>query len=133
METRRTLTRAAAAVLLAAGLAVAACAAPAGTGGALAAGGPQKKKAKAKDDEKDPKAQYERGVVALRYGLADEAIRYGRLAVSLDANHFDGWNLLGSAYYAKGEFAQAVEAYEKAAALQPAAAGIQRSLGLAYV
>jgi tetratricopeptide (TPR) repeat protein len=122
------------ALALAAGTAAAACAAPAaGTAGGPAAEAPQKKKSKALPDEKNPQAQYERGVVALRYGLTDEAIRYGRLAISLDENHFDGWNLLGSAYYAKGEFSQAAEAYEKAAAIKPEAAGIQRGLGLAYL
>jgi tetratricopeptide (TPR) repeat protein len=122
------------ALALAAGTAAAACAAPAaGTAGGPATEASQKKKSKALPDEKNPQAQYERGVVALRYGLTDEAIRYGRLAISLDENHFDGWNLLGSAYYAKGEFSQAAEAYEKAAAIKPEAAGIQRGLGLAYL
>lgn len=131
MNTGSRFVRTAASVLVAAGLAVAGCAAAAGTDGG--AGAPQKKRSKALPDEKNPQAQYERGVVALRYGLTDEAIRYGRLAVSLDADHFDGWNLLGSAYYTKGEYALSAEAYEKAAAIKPAAAGIQRGLGLAYV
>jgi len=133
MDSRQKIVRAVAALFLAAGLAAAGCAASAGTGDGRAAGGPQKKKSKALPDEKNPQAQYERGVVALRYGLTDEAIRYGQLAVSLDANHFDGWNLLGSAYYAKGDFARSAEAYEKAAAIKPASAGIQRGLGLAYL
>lgn len=132
MITRHRIARTAAALLLAAGLAAAGCAAPAGVGDPVAAA-PQKKKAKKLPDEKDPQAQYERGVVALRYGLTDEAIRYGELAVSLDASHFDGWNLLGSAYYTKGEFGRSAEAYEKAAAIKPAEAGVQRGLGLAYL
>ena len=134
MDTRQRLIRTATALVLAAAIAVVGCAAAAGTGDGPEAGGPQKQKKRAKiDDEKDPQAQFERGVVALRYGLTDEAIRYGRLAVSLDANHFDGWSLLGSAYYTKGEFAQSAEAYEKAASIKPAAPGIQRGLGLAYM
>jgi tetratricopeptide (TPR) repeat protein len=132
MDSRQRIARAAAALFLAAGIA-AGCAAAAGTGDGHAAGEPQKKKSKALPDEKNPQAQYERGVVALRYGLTDEAIRYGQLAVSLDPGHFDGWNLLGSAYYAKGEYAHSAEAYEKAAAIKPASAGIQRGLGLAYL
>jgi tetratricopeptide (TPR) repeat protein len=121
------------ALLLVAGVAAAGCAAPAGTGDARLSSGPQKKKAKALDDEKNPQYQYEMGVIALRYGLADEAVRYGELAVSLDPGHFNGWSLLGSAYYSKGEFARSVEAYEKAAAIKPSAADVQRNLGLAYV
>jgi tetratricopeptide (TPR) repeat protein len=134
MGIRQKLLRAATALVLAAAIAGVGCAAAAGTSEGLTASGAQKQKKKVKvDDEKDPQAQFERGVVALRYGLTDEAIRYGRLAVSLDANHFDGWSLLGSAYYNKGEFAQSAEAYEKAEALKPAAPGIQRGLGLAYM
>ena len=55
---------------------------------------PQKEEERS-PDEKNPQYQYEMGVIALRYGLPDEAIRYGQLAVSLDPGHFDGWNLLG--------------------------------------
>ncbi|HPW17956.1 MAG TPA: tetratricopeptide repeat protein [Candidatus Aminicenantes bacterium] len=131
MIARHRIVKTAAALFLAAGLAAARGAAPAGPGGDAAA--PQKKASKKLPDEKDPKAQYERGVVALRYGLTDEAIRYGERAVELDASLFDGWNLLGSAYYAKSEFARSAEAYEKAAALRPAEAGIQKGLGLAYL
>ncbi|HSA94843.1 MAG TPA: tetratricopeptide repeat protein [Acidobacteriota bacterium] len=134
MDIRQKILQAATALVLAAAIAVVGCAAAAGTGASLAADGTQKQKKKAKvDEEKDPRAQFERGVVALRYGLTDEAIRYGQLAVSLDANFFDGWSLLGSAYYNKGEFARSAEAYEKAASIKPAAPGIERGLGLAYM
>jgi Flp pilus assembly protein TadD len=133
MDRRRKIIDGVTALVLAAGIAVAGCAATAGSDDASAAASPQKKKAKALPEEKNPQVQYERGAVALRYGLADEAVRYGLLAVSLDPGHFDGWNLLGSAYYQKGDFAQAAEAYEKAAAIKPQAPGIQRNLGLAYV
>ncbi len=71
------------------------------------------------------------GAIALRYGLTDEAVRYGQLAVSLDPNHLDGWKLLGLAYYTKGEFVSAADAYEKAAAIKPGDGEIQRNLGLA--
>jgi tetratricopeptide (TPR) repeat protein len=132
MRSGQRLFRAITTLVLSAGIVAAACAAPAHTDGAFSAATPQKKKSKL-PDEKNPQVQYERGAVALRYGLADEAVRYGLLAVALDPAHFDGWNLLGSAYYSKGEFAKSAEAYEKAAAIKPKAPGIQRSLGLAYV
>jgi tetratricopeptide (TPR) repeat protein len=115
-------------LFLAAALSAGACAAPAGAGSRAAE--PQRKRKTS--DDKNPQYQYEMGVIALRYGLVDEAIRYGKLAVSLDPGHFGGWNLLGSAYYNRGEFALAAEAYEKAAAVKPGAADVQRSLGLAY-
>lgn len=93
--------------------------------------GPQKKKKTS--DDKNPQAQYEMGVIALRYGLPDEAIKYGRQAVALDPKHFNGWSLLGNAYYAKGDFGQAAAAYEQAAALKPDSTDVQRGLGLAYM
>ena len=114
--------------LTAAFCAAAAGAAPAGAGNRVTE--PQRK-AKT-SDEKNPQYQYEKGVIALRYGLTDEAVRYGKLAVSLDPGSFNGWSLLGSAYSAKGEFALAVEAYEKADAIKPGTADVQRDLGLAY-
>ncbi|MGB8960237.1 MAG: tetratricopeptide repeat protein [Candidatus Aminicenantales bacterium] len=116
------------ALALAVSLSAAAGATPASSGNRSAE--PQRK-AKA-SDEKDPQYQYEKGVIALRYGLTDEAVRYGKLAVSLDPGNFNGWNLLGSAYYTKGEFALAAEAYEKAVVIRPEAAEVQRDLGLTY-
>ncbi len=129
MTVRNLFLKALCAALLAAFFVATACAAPAASGTGPASG-PQRRKG---SDEKNPQYQYEKGVIALRYGLTDEAIRYGRLAVSLDPKHFDGWNLLGLAYYTKGEFAQAVEAYEKALAIKPDAADVLRGLGMAYV
>mgnify|MGYP001385410067 CR=1 FL=1 len=129
MTARRKRARIFVALLVVAGISAGALAAPAGAGGASAE--PQKKKKT--PDEKDPQYQYEMGVVALRYGFPDEAVRYGKLAVSLDPEHFNGWNLLGSAYYTKGEFALAAEAYEKAAAIKPDAVEVQRNLGMALI
>ncbi len=88
-------------------------------------------KKKKTSDEKNPQAQYEMGVIALKYGLTDEAVRYGQAAVALDPGHFDGWNLLGSAYYTKGEFALSAEAYGKAAEIKPGDGDVQKNLGLA--
>jgi tetratricopeptide (TPR) repeat protein len=117
------------AIFLAAVLPAVACAAAAAPVAKDAAADPQKKKKTS--DEKNPQAQYEMGVIALRYGLADEAVRYGQAAVALDPGHVNGWNLLGSAYYAKGEFALSAEAYGKAAEFKPEDGGVQKGLGLA--
>jgi len=125
----RKIAQALTALALAAAFAVAACAAPAASGPRPAT--PQRK-SKLPDD-KDPQYQYDKGVIALRYGLPDEAIRYAQLAISLDPQHFDGWSLLGSAHYSKGEYAQAGDAYEKALAIRPGSADILRNLGLVYV
>jgi len=93
----------------------------------------ESQKKKAQDNEKSPQYQYEKGLIALRYGLPDEAIRYGKLAVSINPEHFNSWSLLGSAYYTKGEYTLSAEAYGKAAALKPDAGDVQRNLGLALV
>lgn len=82
--------------------------------------------------ENDPQYQVEKGIIALRYGLTDEAIRYGKLALELDPDHFNAYNLLGSAYFTNGEFERSAEAYEKAAALKPEVGEVHRNLGLAY-
>ncbi len=111
--------------------AISGCAVAAAARAGDAAAEPQKKKSLA--SEKSPQYQYEKGVIALRYGLTDEAIRYGKLGISLDPEHFNSWNLLGSAYYAKAEYGQAAEAYGKAAALKPDSADVQRSLGMALI
>ena len=130
MTVRPKTTRAALALVLAVALPALACAAAAAPAADPAALPELQKKRKA-SDEKDPQAQYEMGVIALRYGLTDEAVRYGEAAVALDPGHFNGWNLLGSAYYTKGEFAPAAEAYGKAAALKPNDGEVRRNLGLA--
>jgi tetratricopeptide (TPR) repeat protein len=85
----------------------------------------------AKTSEKDAQYQYEKGVVALNYGLTDEAIRYGRLAVSLDPDHYGGHSLLGGAYYKQGNYAEAIAEYAKAAELKPDLAEAHFYLGLA--
>lgn len=114
------------AMALAAAVSACALAAPALPGDPPAEA--QKKKKLA--DEKDPRYQCEMGAIALRYGLPDEAIRYGKIAVALDPGHFDGWNLLGLAHSSKGDFAPAAEAFGNAAAIRPGAAPTQRNLGM---
>ncbi len=74
---------------------------------------------KAVDEERDPKYQYEKGVIAYKYGLADEAIRYAGQAVSLDPKFHLAHNLLGLAYSAKGDYVKAAAAYVQAVEAKP--------------
>jgi superkiller protein 3 len=90
----------------------------------------QKPSKKSKESAED---QYEKGLIALRYGLTDEAIRYGNQGLALDPNHFNSHNLLGSAYYTKGDYARSAAAYAKAVEIDPKIAEVHRNLGLAYV
>ncbi len=100
------------------------------TAASAAAAGPQKLSKKTMERADD---QYQKGVIALRYGLTDEAIRYGHSALSLNPNHVDAHNLLGSAYYTKGDYAQSAASYEKAVELDPNVPDVHRNLGLAYL
>ncbi|MGZ7065492.1 MAG: tetratricopeptide repeat protein [Candidatus Aminicenantales bacterium] len=90
----------------------------------------QKTKSPKKDDT-NAQSQYERGVVALKYGLTDEALRYGNLAVSLDPKHYGGHSLIGHAFYQKGNYAEAVSAFAAAAELRPDLPEAHYNLGLA--
>jgi protein O-GlcNAc transferase len=94
---------------------------------------PQRKPSVRKGSEKDPQYQYEKGVVALNYGLTDEAIRYGKLAVSLDPLHYGGHSLLGNVYYRQGNYAEAEAEYAKAAEIRPDLAEAHFNLGLACI
>jgi tetratricopeptide (TPR) repeat protein len=136
-----TLLRKTALTLLA--LAAAACSAsalspPGAPDAAVPAASPSEAQAKSKKpkvsaSEKKAQEEYEKGAVALRYGLTDEAIRYGQQSLAALPGYFNALALLGSAYYTKGEWALSVEHYEKAVALKPDSAEIQRNLGLAYI
>jgi tetratricopeptide (TPR) repeat protein len=81
--------------------------------------------------ETNAQYQYEKGVVALNYGLTDEALRYGNLAVSLDPKHYGGHTLIGHAFYQKGNYAEAVAAFAVAAELRPDLTEAHYNLGLA--
>src|SRR4030042_2039823 len=80
-------------------LAAAACSAsalsPSGSGAAAVAGpatreGQAKsKKTKVPANEKSAQDEYEKGAIALRYGLTDEAIRYGEQALAFFPGHFN--------------------------------------------
>jgi tetratricopeptide (TPR) repeat protein len=85
-----------------------------------------------KTPEKDAQYECEKGLVALRYGLTDEAIRYGNLAISIDPKNYGGYSLLGNVYYQKGDFAQSIAAFEKAAEIRPDLAEVHFGLGRAY-
>ncbi|MDH4197513.1 MAG: tetratricopeptide repeat protein [Candidatus Aminicenantes bacterium] len=85
------------------------------------------------DTEKDPQYQYEKGVIAWRYGLADEALRYAELAVSLDPRHALAQNLLGLVQAQKGNINAAVAAFEKAVEAKPDFADAYTNLGNAYL
>jgi tetratricopeptide (TPR) repeat protein len=63
--------------------------------------------------------QYERALVAMRYDLFDEAIKYLNNALSLSPNHYQSYYLLAVAYAQKGNNKEAAAAFEKSLELKP--------------
>ena len=85
-----------------------------------------------KDQENDPQYQYEKAVIAMKYELLDEAIKYLNQALALDPNHYESHNLLGLIHFKKQNFFQAASAYEKCLELRPDQPEVHNNLGFAY-
>ncbi|MGD2246739.1 MAG: tetratricopeptide repeat protein [Candidatus Aminicenantes bacterium] len=62
---------------------------------------------------------YERALVAMRYNLFDEAIKYLNNALSLSPHHYHSYFLLAVAYAQKGNYKEAAAAFEKSLELKP--------------
>jgi len=91
---------------------------------------PQKKAAL--DNEKNPQYQFEKAVVALQYGLPDEALKYVGQALSLDPRHYQALRLLGAIQLRKGNYAESAEALEKCLEIRTDAPEVHNNLGKAY-
>jgi tetratricopeptide (TPR) repeat protein len=79
--------------------------------------------------ERDPQYQYEKAVVCMNAGLADEALKYLAQALSLDPNHHQSYNLRGLAYLMKTQLAEAQASFEKSVQLAPNFSDAQNNLG----
>ena len=70
--------------------------------------------AKVEQEKKtDFQEEYERAIVAMRYGLVDESIKYLKNALALAPNHHHSRYLLGMAYMKKEDYKEAAAAFEK--------------------
>ena len=87
---------------------------------------------KARENENDPQYQYQKGVVALRYGFEDEAIKYLNQAIALDPKYFQSYKLLGLIYFQKKNFEQAAEAFQKCLEIKPDLVDVHNQLGRVY-
>jgi Flp pilus assembly protein TadD len=87
---------------------------------------------KARDNEKDPQYQYDKAVIAFRYGLPDRAVEFIDAALALDPAHDQSLNLLGYIRFEAGEYAKAVEALEKCLAIKPDHVDALNRLGSSY-
>jgi tetratricopeptide (TPR) repeat protein len=74
---------------------------------------------KARDNEKDPQYQYDKAVIAFKYGLPERAVEFIDAALALDPAHCQSLNLLGYIRFEAGDYAKAVEALEKCLAIKP--------------
>ncbi|MGD0782392.1 MAG: tetratricopeptide repeat protein [Candidatus Aminicenantales bacterium] len=79
--------------------------------------------------ERDPQYQYEKAVVCMNARLTDEALKYLALALSLDPNHFQSYNLRGLAYLMKGSLTEAQASFERCVQLAPNFSDAQNNLG----
>lgn len=76
--------------------------------------------------------QYERALVAMRYNLFDEAIKYLNNALSLSPNHYHSHYLLAVVYAQKGNYKEAAAAFEKSLELKPGNAEAHLKLADVY-
>lgn len=65
------------------------------------------------DNELNPRYQYDKAVIAVKYKLPDQAVEYLQKALALDSRHYPSWSLLGRIRLQAGDTAGAVEAFEK--------------------
>jgi tetratricopeptide (TPR) repeat protein len=87
---------------------------------------------KEKDNEKDPQYQYDKAVIAFRYGLPERAAEFIDAALALDPAHDQSLNLLGYIRFQAGDYPKAVEALEKCLAIKPDLVETLNRLGSAY-
>jgi tetratricopeptide (TPR) repeat protein len=84
------------------------------------------------DSEKDPQYQYEKAVIAMKYGLPEQAIEYVNLALSLDSRHYQSLNLLGLIRFQAKDYLEAADALEKCLEIKPDLIDAINQLGTAY-
>lgn len=81
---------------------------------------------------KDLQDQYELALVAMRYSMPDEAIRYLNNAISIDSSHQPSYFLLGLAQSQKKNYKESAVAFEKSLELKPDDAEARIRLGDVY-
>jgi len=84
------------------------------------------------DNEKDPQYQYEKAVIAMKYGLPEQAIEYVNLALSLNPRHYLSLDLLGLIRLQGKDYRLAADALEKCLEVKPDFIDAINRLGTAY-
>ncbi|HEX9902390.1 MAG TPA: tetratricopeptide repeat protein [Acidobacteriota bacterium] len=90
-----------------------------------------------KKNEKDPRYQYNMGLVYLNSRGADaitldRAISFFLKALSLDAKYYLAYNALGLAYSMKGDLGPAAKSFEKCVEINPSFTEARNNLGSIY-
>ena len=85
-----------------------------------------------KQQEEDPRYQYNLALFHMNNGNLDEAIKHFNKSISLDAQHYLSYNGLGIAYLMKGEFKTAIDYFQKSLQLNPALTEAHNYMGTAY-
>lgn len=86
----------------------------------------------ARNPDQDPQYQYEKAVIAVRYGLEDEALKYLNEALSLDPAHAPSLKLLGTVQFKKKNFLEAAVALEQYLEFRPNDSEARISLAITY-
>jgi len=81
---------------------------------------------------KDFQDQYELALVAMKYSMPDEAIKYLNNAISIDSSHQPSYFLLGLAQSQKKNYKEAAAAFEKSLEMKPDDAEARIRLGDVY-
>lgn len=84
------------------------------------------------DNEKDPQYQYEKAVIAMKYGLPEQAVDYVNLALSLDPRHYQSLDLLGWIRFQAKDYRLAADAFEKCLEIKPDFIDAINRLGTTY-
>ncbi len=82
-----------------------------------------------RENEKNPQYQYDKAVVAFRYGLPERAVEFIDAALALDPAHYESLNLLGTIRFQAKDYAGAADALEKCLAIKPDLVDALNTLG----
>lgn len=81
---------------------------------------------------KDPRYQYNIGLVHLNRGNVDEAITCLKRSLSINPNYYLALNALGLAYFMKGNLLEASDYLQKCLAISPTFSEARNNLGMVY-
>lgn len=82
--------------------------------------------------QKNPRYQYNIGIVHLNRGNLDEAIRYLNKSLALNPNYYLALNALGLAYFMKGNLEESTKYFQRCLVINPTFSEARNDLGMVY-